>query len=218
MGDLIETVLTTESAETQPPIPHINEGHHLATLIEDIRQCRICEDHLDPNPVVRLSMTARLLIIGQAPGTRVHKTGIPWNDPSGQRLRCWLAMDDETFYDLNRVAIMPMGYCYPGKGKSGDLPPRKECRLHWHQKVLALMPTVETTLLIGQYAQQAYLPDAKASLTDNVANWQQWFPRFIPLPHPSPRNTRWLKQRPWFETEVIPKLQSCIAGILEKDD
>jgi len=203
MNDLIPTIETTDSNDQR-----------LLALADDIRQCRICEPYLEPNPVVRLSAIARLLIIGQAPGTRVHNTGIPWNDPSGQRLRAWLGITDEIFYDRNQVAIMPMGYCYPGKGKSGDLPPRKECQEHWHQKVLAQMPAVETTLLIGQYAQQAYLPDAKSSLTENVERWRLWFPRFIPLPHPSPRNTRWLKQRPWFEAEIVPELQSWVVNLV----
>ncbi|WP_020408235.1 uracil-DNA glycosylase family protein [Hahella ganghwensis] len=186
----------------------------LDRLLSEISKCRICEEHLEPNPVLRLSSTARLLVIGQAPGTRVHATGIPWNDPSGVRLRKWLGITDDVFYDTARVAIMPMGYCYPGKGKSGDLPPRPECREAWHDRALKLMPEVKTTLLIGQYAQRAYLPDAGKLLSDNVRNWQQWFPTYIPLPHPSPRNTLWLKQRPWFEEEVIPTVREFIRQTL----
>ncbi|WP_371333189.1 uracil-DNA glycosylase family protein [Hahella sp. CCB-MM4] len=180
----------------------------------EIQDCRICEDHLQPNPVLRLSTSARLLVIGQAPGTRVHATGIPWNDPSGVRLRSWLGMDDEVFYDTSKVAIMPMGYCYPGKGKSGDLPPRRECREAWHDRALQLMPEIKTTLLIGQYAQNAYLPTPGKSLSDNVRNWKQWFPHLIPLPHPSPRNTLWLKQRPWFEDEVVPAVREFVHELL----
>ncbi len=184
-------------------------------LMTEIRECRICEEHLQPNPVLRLSSSARLLVIGQAPGTRVHATGVPWNDPSGVRLRSWLGMGEEIFYDSSKVAIMPMGYCYPGKGRSGDLPPRPECREAWHDKALQLMPEVRTTLLIGQYAQNAYLPKPGKSLSENVKNWKQWFPRLIPLPHPSPRNTLWLKQRPWFEEEVVPAIRKFVHELLE---
>ncbi len=187
----------------------------VSQLSEEIRHCRACEEHLDPNPVVRLSSQAKLLIIGQAPGTKVHATGIPWNDPSGDRLRSWLGLNREQFYDTRQIAIMPMGFCYPGKGKSGDLPPRKECAELWHGKALRLMPNVATTLLIGQYAQQAYLHAPGKTLSENVSNWQQYFPQYIPLPHPSPRNQLWLKQRPWFEADLVPQIRRFVHQLLE---
>ncbi|WKE65152.1 uracil-DNA glycosylase family protein [Gallaecimonas kandeliae] len=182
-------------------------------LLELVRQCRLCEAQLPlgPNPVVRASATARLLIIGQAPGTRVHATGIPFNDPSGDRLRQWLQMDRETFYDESRVAIMPMGFCYPGKGKSGDLPPRPECAPTWHDRLLAAMPQIELVLLVGRYAQDHYLGD-KRSLTERVRHHGD-YGRFFPLPHPSPRNLLWLKRNPWFEAEVLPALRARLTGL-----
>ncbi|EKO3962755.1 uracil-DNA glycosylase family protein [Vibrio fluvialis] len=177
----------------------------LCDLLREVRQCRVCEPvlPLGANPVIQAHEEARILIIGQAPGIRVHESSIPWNDPSGDRLRQWLNVDKETFYDPKQIAIMPMGLCYPGKGKSGDLPPRKECAPQWHQKVLAQLPNIEITLLIGQYAQNYYLKDKPSTLTDTVRQWQRWAPHYIPLPHPSPRNTLWLKKNPWFEDEVV---------------
>lgn len=177
----------------------------LCHLLREIRQCRVCEPALPlgANPVIQAHEEARILIIGQAPGLRVHESSIPWNDPSGDRLRQWLNVDKETFYNPKQIAIMPMGLCYPGKGKSGDLPPRKECAPLWHQKVLAQLPNIEITLLIGQYAQNYYLKDKPSTLTDTVRQWQRWAPHYIPLPHPSPRNTLWLKKNPWFEDEVV---------------
>ncbi|MBY7901761.1 uracil-DNA glycosylase family protein [Vibrio fluvialis] len=177
----------------------------LSDLLREVRQCRVCEPALPlgANPVIQAHEEARILIIGQAPGIRVHESSIPWNDPSGDRLRQWLNVDKETFYDPKQIAIMPMGLCYPGKGKSGDLPPRKECAPLWHQKVLAQLPNIEITLLIGQYAQNYYLKDKPSTLTDTIRQWQRWAPHYIPLPHPSPRNTLWLKKNPWFEDEVV---------------
>lgn len=186
-------------------------------LFAQIRACRLCEAHLPlgPRPVIRGSEHARLLIIGQAPGTRVHASGIPWDDPSGDRLRQWLGVDKATFYDESRIAIMPMGLCYPGKSKSGDLPPRPECAPTWHDKVLMLLPNIELTLLIGQYAQAYYLRDAaKGSLTETVRSWADYGPAWLPLPHPSPRNTFWLKKNPWFEQDVVPHLQQRVAPLL----
>ncbi|EKP0299920.1 uracil-DNA glycosylase family protein [Aeromonas veronii] len=188
-------------------------------LFEQIRACRLCEAHLPlgPSPVIRGAESARLLIIGQAPGTRVHASGIPWDDPSGDRLRQWLGVDKATFYDESRIAIMPMGFCYPGRGKSGDLPPRPECAPAWHDKVLMLLPNIELTLLIGQYAQAYYLRGAaRGSLTETVRNWAGYSPGWLPLPHPSPRNTLWLKKNPWFEQEVIPHLQQRVAPLLKR--
>lgn len=188
----------------------------LNTLLRDVRACRLCEAHLPlgPRPVLRASRTARLLIIGQAPGIRVHETGIPWNDPSGDRLRHWMQIDRERFYDEQTVAIMPMGFCYPGKGKSGDMPPRQECAAHWHSQLLAAMPAIELTLLVGKYAQNHYLGSKRQSLADTVLHWADHAPGFFPLPHPSPRNLRWFREHPWFDQEVLPAFRKRIAAIL----
>ncbi len=184
----------------------------LDRLLTEIHQCRLCEPGLPlgANPVIQADSRAKLLIIGQAPGTRVHKTSIPWNDPSGERLRAWLALDKATFYDPTNIAIMPVGLCYPGKGKSGDLPPRKECAPMWHRRVLDELPNIGMTLLIGQYAQNYYLADKPKTLTETVRSWQQWAPRYIPLPHPSPRNTLWLRKNPWFEEQVIRYIRDYV--------
>lgn len=188
----------------------------LDQLFDQIRQCRLCEPHLPlgPNPVIRGQSSAKLLIIGQAPGTKVHESSIPWNDASGRRLRQWLNLNDETFYDESQVAIMPMGLCYPGKGRSGDLPPRPECAPQWHQQVLQHLPNIRLTLLIGLYAQQYYLTDRPKTLTDTVKQWQRWSPEHIPLPHPSPRNTLWLRKNLWFEQQVVPYLQDRVSQLL----
>jgi len=188
----------------------------LIPLAEEARRCRLCESvlPLGPRPVLSVSATARLLIIGQAPGTRVHETGIPWNDPSGDRLRDWLGLARDRFYDVAEVAIMPMGFCYPGRGRSGDLPPRPECAPAWHPGLLAAMPQVRLTLLIGRYAQARYLPVQHGSLSGNVARYRDVLPALFPLPHPSPRNRRWLAQRPWFEREVLPVLREQVAQAL----
>jgi uracil-DNA glycosylase len=190
-------------------------------LLTEIRQCTACEPHLShgANPVIQAHPNARLLIIGQAPGIKVHESSIPWNDASGERLREWLGMDSDTFYHEQKVAIVPMGFCYPGKGKSGDLPPRKECAALWHQKVLQSLPNIQMTLLIGQYAQNYYLKDkATSTLTETVRNWQAWAPEFLPLPHPSPRNNIWLKKSPWFESEVIPYIRKHVSEHLAYHD
>ena len=181
----------------------------LDEMLEDVKTCRLCEAHLPhgPRPVVYMASTAKVLIIGQAPGRRVHETGIPWNDPSGDRLRQWLNVSREEFYDKSKIAIMPMGFCYPGTGKSGDFPPRKECAPQWHQNLLNHLPQIELTLLIGQYAQQYYLNDKRLSLTDRVKQWNDYLPHYLPLPHPSPRNQLWLKKNSWFSEEVVPELQ-----------
>jgi len=189
----------------------------LSPLANQIEHCTLCKGELpyDPRPVLQLSSAAKLLIIGQAPGARVQASGIPWNDPSGNRLREWLGVTPDVFYDVNQVAIMPMGFCYPGKGKSGDLPPRKECAPQWHKPLLDKLPNIRLTLLIGQYAQRYYLPEAKGlSLTQTVAQWQQYGPHYFPLPHPSPRNQIWLKRNPWFETQVIPALRSAMHSMI----
>ncbi|QCR23742.1 uracil-DNA glycosylase family protein [Pontibacter sp. SGAir0037] len=190
----------------------------LESLLAKVRACRICEESLPlgPNPVVRAAATAKLLIVGQAPGTRVHASGIPWDDQSGKRLRQWLGIDAATFYDTSKVAIIPMGFCYPGKGKSGDLPPRPECAQHWHQLLLAQLPAIELTLLVGKYAQDYFLGHtAKGTLTETVAAWQSYLPHYMPMPHPSPRNQFWLKRHPWFEAEAVPALRKTTEYLLQ---
>jgi len=179
-----------------------------------VRACTLCKATIpEPNPILRAHQDARLLIIGQAPGTKVHASGIPWDDASGKRLRQWLHMSDSDFYDESKVAIVPMGFCYPGKGKSGDLPPRPECAPKWHEQVLQQMPNIRCTLLIGQYAQQYYLPGSSKTLTERVSNWRTHAPDYFMLPHPSPRNQMWLRRNPWFEEELVPELQVVMQSI-----
>jgi len=194
----------------------INETAVITGLLAEIRRCRHCEPDLPlgANPVLRASATARLLIVGQAPGTRVHATGIPWNDPSGDRLRQWLQMDREQFYDEARIAIAPMGFCYPGRGKSGDLPPPPACAPRWHPRLLQAMPDLELLLLVGSYAQNYYLGSSKESMAERVRRWRDFGPRYFPLPHPSPRNTLWLRRNPWFEEEVVPELRKRVSAVL----
>lgn len=190
------------------------------TLIDDIRHCRHCQDSLPlgANPVVQLHPDAKLLVIGQAPGTRVHASAIPWDDPSGDRLRRWLDIDKGTFYNAQKVAIMPMGFCYPGRGKSGDLPPRRECAPLWHHRILSHLSKVELTLLIGQYAQKHYIDPQMdrpfTTLTERVQAWHSFTPDRLPLPHPSPRNRHWFAQHTWFEQDVVPWLQQRTASLL----
>lgn len=189
----------------------------LQNLLTEIRKCTICKDvlPLGPNPVLRAQSSAKILVVGQAPGTKVHATGIPWNDPSGDRLRIWMNLSKETFYDDSKIAIVPMGFCYPGKGKSGDLPPRPECAENWHQKILELLPNIELTLLIGQYAQAYFLGnEKKKTLTETVRNYEAYLPKYLPLPHPSPRNIFWLKRNPWMEEEMVPILQSFVKELI----
>ena len=192
------------------------DGIALVDLLADIRACRHCEQTLPlgPNPVVRASATARLLIVGQAPGTRVHASGIPWHDPSGDRLRQWLQLEPEQFYDESLVAIVPMGFCYPGRGKSGDLPPEPACAPLWHERLLEQMPNLALVLLVGSYAQNHYLGKSRETLTQRVQRWPEFGPRFFPLPHPSPRNNLWLRRNPWFETEAVPALRARVRQIL----
>ncbi len=189
----------------------------LVDLLEEVRACRHCEPALPlgARPVLRAATSARLLIVGQAPGTKVHASGIPWNDPSGDRLRHWLDMDRDTFYDESRIAIVPMGFCYPGKGRSGDLPPMPECAPKWHARILEYLPRVDLVLLVGSYAQQHYLGGGRETLTARVRRWRDFGPRFIPLPHPSPRNTLWLKRNAWFEAEVVPELRRRVTGLFD---
>lgn len=199
-----------------------NPDAALDRVVREIRACTLCAAQLPlgPRPVVRLGAAAPLLIIGQAPGTKVHASGVPWDDASGERLRAWLQMDRDTFYDTRHVAIMPMGFCYPGRGKGGDLPPRPECAPRWHARVRALLPRVRLTLLIGRYAQAHYLGATRgASLEETVRDWPRHLREgFFPLPHPSPRNTLWLKRRPWFDRDVVPALRAAVAAATDGDD
>lgn len=189
-------------------------------LLQEIKKCRLCEEHLPlgPRPVVRANESAKILIIGQAPGTRVHETGIPWNDPSGERLREWMQLDTSEFYDEQLIAIMPMGFCYPGKGKSGDLPPRPECAKAWHKQLLSGLPNLQLVLLIGQYAQNYYLDETlkkeHKTLTERVRHFAKCPSPYFPLPHPSPRNQIWLKKNPWFYDECLPALRSKLEVVI----
>ena len=190
----------------------------LGDLLREVAACRICEADLPlgPRPIVRAEASAKVLIIGQAPGTKVHESGIPWNDASGDRLRDWLQIDRDVFYDPGRVAIMPMGFCYPGRlPKGGDAPPRPECAPHWHERVLAGLPHVALTLLVGMYAQAYYLgPRRKKTLSETVAAWQEYLLEILPTPHPSWRTTGWQKRNPWFEKDVLPVLRARVQALV----
>jgi len=188
----------------------------LQQLLAKVRRCRLCEDlPLGPNPLVQASPVARILIAGQAPGRRAHASGVPFNDVSGDRLRAWLGIDHQTFYDATKVAILPMGFCYPGTAMGGDLPPRKECAVAWREPLLARLPGVKLTVLIGLHAQRWHLGEASAvTLTANVANWTAFWPDSIPLPHPSPRNARWLRNNPHVEATLLPALRKRVAELL----
>ncbi|MBB5463621.1 uracil-DNA glycosylase family protein [Paraburkholderia sp. Cpub6] len=189
----------------------------LDTLLHDIRACTLCAPMLPhaPRPVLAASTRARILIIGQAPGARVHASGVPWSDASGARLRTWLGVDDTTFYDASRFAIVPIGFCFPGRGASGDLPPRPECAGRWHRELLAQMRSVKLTLLIGQYAQRFGLGDAFGpTSTETLVRWAEFGPHVMPLPHPSPRNIAWFKRNAWFEGAVLPTLREHVATVL----
>lgn len=197
----------------------------LERLVGDIQACRICIESPrnrplphEPRPVLRVSRSARICVAGQAPGTRVHASGMPFTDPSGERLRDWMGVTPDEFYDLTRIAIVPMGFCFPGRNaKGGDLPPRRECAELWHVRLFELMPKLELTLLVGQYAQIWHLGRTrKESLTDTVAAWRDYYPRYLPLPHPSWRNNAWIKKNPWFEEELLPVLKADIRRLLEK--
>lgn len=188
----------------------------LKPLLEQVRACRICEQQLPlgPRPLLQLNAKARILIAGQAPGRKAHESGKPFDDASGKRLREWMGIADDIFYDADRVAILPMGFCFPGTAKSGDLPPRPECTSTWRQALLDEVANIQMTLVIGQYAQSYHFPNFKGNLTGLVKSWQDYWPTLVPLPHPSPRNNRWLKQNPWFEAEVLPSLRQRISEIL----
>ena len=199
----------------------LRRSNHLTleALLTAVRACNACQAHLPlgPRPILRAAATARILIVGQAPGARVHQTGIPWDDPSGERLRSWMGVSKDEFYDESRIAIIPMGYCYPGRGNGGDLPPRAECAQLWLDKLLAKMPRIELTLLIGQYAQRHFLgKQRKASLVETTKAWAQYAPRYIPLPHPSPRNTPWLQRNSGFGQELLPELRRRVEILLAR--
>jgi uracil-DNA glycosylase len=186
-------------------------------LINTIKECTICEPELalGARPVLSASINSKIVIIGQAPGTKVHASGIPWDDASGKQLRKWLNVSDTDFYDTSKFAIIPMGFCYPGKGKTGDLPPRPECATKWHKPLFDKLKHVELVLLIGMYAQKYYLgTEAKRTLTDTVKNFDAYLPKYLPLPHPSPRNRFWFTKNQWFDMDVLPLLQHRVATLL----
>ena len=185
------------------------------TLLARMAACRVCEGKIpEPRPVFRLSPTARILVVGQAPGRKVHATGIPWNDPSGDRLRGWMGLTRDEFYDASKVGLLGMALCYPGHGPHGDLPPRPECAPLWHPAVLERLPRLELVLLVGLYAHRRYLGDrALPKVTDTVAAWRSYGPRYLPTVHPSPRNKRWFKVNPWFEDEVVPVIRQRVAAL-----
>ncbi len=190
----------------------------LARLLSEISRCRLCAEHLPlgPRPVLRAKAAARLLIVGQAPGTKVHASGIPWDDPSGDRLRQWLDIPPEVFYDQDKVAIMPMGFCYPGRlPKGGDRPPRPECAPKWHAELLAHLPAIELTVLAGSYAQSAFLGAARQhNLTETVRAWRDHAPGYMPLPHPSWRTKGWQRRNPWFDDDVLPELRRRVKELI----
>lgn len=188
-------------------------------LIARVKACTLCEPFLEDGvrPVFQFDPKARILVAAQAPGRRVHKTGIPFNDPSGDRLREWMGIGRETFYNPELIAILPMGFCYPGTGKSGDLPPRKECAPQWRQQLLDRLPDLELILVIGQYAQGWHLSE-KGTVTEIVSRWRSYAPKVFPMPHPSPRNNIWLRRNPWFEAELVPELQKQVRRVLAGDE
>ena len=187
-----------------------------AALLTAVRACTLCRKHLPlgPRPIVQLHPQAAILIAGQAPGRKVHETGVPFNDPSGDRLRQWLGVTREVFYDPRRIALLPMGFCYPGTGTAGDLPPRPECAPAWRAPLLAQLRQVQLTLVLGQYAQTYHFGNAANSVTELVKSWRTHWPELIPLPHPSPRNNRWLQQNPWFGRELLPAVRERVAAVL----
>ncbi|MEE8625648.1 MAG: uracil-DNA glycosylase family protein [Acidiferrobacterales bacterium] len=189
-----------------------------SSLLTEVRACTICEAHLPlgPRPVLQLHPKARVLIAGQAPGRKVHDTGVPFNDASGNRLRAWLSVTREVFYDPAQIAILPMGFCFPGSGRSGDLPPRPECAPAWRKQLLGQLRHLEVTLVLGQYAQAYHFGEASSSLTELVKSWRTYMPHMVPLPHPSPRNNLWLRRNPWFEVELLPSLRKRVSEVLAR--
>ena len=196
-----------------------NSDNHLVldNLLNEVRACAVCADSLPagPRPIVQLSQSAQIVIIGQAPGRLVHESGIAWDDPSGRRLRQWLGLSDQEFYDPGLVAIVPMGFCFPGTATSGDNPPRPECAPLWHDKLLAHLPKNCLDVIIGMYAQRRYVPDRAKTLTETVAKWEEYLPHRIVMPHPSPRNNRWLRKNPWFEADTVPALRARVRQVVD---
>ena len=188
----------------------------IESLLNNIKKCTICLEHLPHGvrPVLQINPKARILIAGQAPGRKVHESGVPFDDASGDRLREWMGVSKEVFYDAEKIAILPMSFCYPGTGKSGDLPPRPECEAAWRKQLLEQLPNLEITLVIGKYAQSYHFNNASVSLTERVKSWKTYWPTQVPLPHPSPRNNIWLSKNPWFEAEILPLLRDTISKIL----
>lgn len=188
----------------------------ISTLLSAVRACTICDDlPLGPKPILQLNSEAKILIVGQAPGRKTHHKGIPFDDPSGERLRDWMGIDRDTFYNDSAIAILPMAFCYPGTGKTGDLPPPPQCAEHWRAQLLELLPNIKLTLVIGQYALDWHLGSTQhRTLTDTVSHWKDYWPELLPMPHPSPRNNRWLKNNPWFSNNVLPKLRKQVASLL----
>ena len=191
----------------------------LQRLLTEVRACTICQAALPHGvrPVLQVDNAARVLIAGQAPGRRVHESGVPFDDPSGDRLREWLGVTREEFYDPSRIAILPMGFCYPGTGTSGDLPPRPECAPAWREALLSYLENVELTVVLGQWALKYHLPDAPRSVTDAVRTWRDRWPEIVALPHPSPRNQAWFKRNAWFEAELLPPLRKRVRRLLAED-
>ncbi|MEY8779450.1 uracil-DNA glycosylase family protein [Allomuricauda sp. XS_ASV26] len=186
-------------------------------LLHQIQDCNLCEKHLalGPRPIVAAHPKSKIAIIGQAPGAKVHQTSVPWDDPSGKKLREWLNVTEQQFYNKQLFALIPMGFCYPGKGKSGDLPPRPECAPKWHNPLMNQMPNLDLIILIGQYAQNHYLGDTmKKNLTETVNNYNIYLPKYFVLPHPSPRNRFWLQKNPWFGKQVLPELQKRVNALI----
>lgn len=213
--------MSTASSKPSAKAPARHPGAEqraLDALYRDVRACTICAAHLPlgPRPIVRGAASARLLVVSQAPGTKVHETGLSFNDRSGDRLRDWLGLDRATFYDERRVAVVGMAFCYPGvDGKGGDLPPRPECAPRWHAPILALLPRIGLTLLVGSYAIDYYLgAEAQPSMTETVKAWRRYLPRALPLPHPSWRNIGWLKRNPWFERDLVPELRRRVHELV----
>ena len=189
----------------------------MKSLLDTIRQCSVCSDQLGhaPRPVLSAHPKSRIAIVGQAPGSVVHSTGVPWDDKSGENLREWLGVSSDTFYDEQQIALVPMGFCYPGKGKSGDFPPRKECAPLWHSELFVRMRDLKLTLLVGKYAQDYYLENPERTLTATVRNYTKYLPNYFVLPHPSPRNNIWQAKNDWFRANVLPKLKDTINEILQ---
>ena len=202
-----------------PDTPSPESPEALGPLLADVRACRVCVDKLPagPRPIVQLARTSRIVIIGQAPGRRVHESGVPWQDPSGDRLRMWLDLDESQFYNPDLVAILPMGFCFPGSKKSGDNPPRPECAPLWHDRLLAQLPSDRLEIIIGTYAQKRYIAEPGRNLTETVANWRDYLPHQIVMPHPSPRNQGWFKKNPWFEADTIPAVRDRVREVLNEN-